>query len=1234
MVEHINKSKVKSPRRHRWLRIIGMLLMVLIVCFIGLKLYLSPTRIQGLLESTLSDSFGRPVKTKSTSVGLDGHIIIKGLVVENPTGFSPSHFLTADELTLTIDYLPILQKRIYISSLNLVNPLITLEQNSAGHWNFELPGPVLVKDYRVDSLVVQNADILYPVYPSASLDSIQIKIQNFAKDKPMDLNLSARIASQPDSMINLSGTINVFKAVPTGKVTLLTRHIDPLQLAGITTGRFPLDSQWILDSPGQKTATLEGSVILPQYSFRKDLPTLQGETIQFVVAYDQTADRVDLVSLKTGKSGIAKINLTGNIESAMGESTAHLTLSDSFINLTPFLPLVESYQPGWKGEGVLNIPRLSYVGYLSQGKHQVEGILNLSKISASNPKMKVKVQSADTQIQFKGVYPSPEFLNVKVTGAASGKFDTYSWQLQQLHASAAMDSSFHLTRITASSPRTLIQREPLSWDVAASGSHLKSAIRFASLDPTSFMKDCPIQGKLTGNISLSGPVNFNGNYQYNGTWTGNNIRYQDKTFSSAKGTFSGEANTQSRKLVVRNITLDSPGLVSLSGSVTVSDWSNGKADGTLLLHSLNLSSIMPMVTSDKSVTLQGDISGKLEFNYFLKNKQANTSLELTGTHIAGQDTTLSFSVHTISITGTANYTDRKTIQYNLSSRIQQGRVTIPNQLEALTNLTLSGTGQYSPKEQLVSGIFKVENGHFTDTVYGVTGDSLRAELAAQYAKGRGVIADIHNISIDTVQVREVTADSLRLHARLTRDDLNILSFTGNVLGGNWKSHGLVLFSGATLFQGGIEVSGISTRSAIEVASNYTELPYLSKSGLLSAKAEGYFSSMSSFGGFGEISIHRVNLVKEDVTLIRRFDGLIPISFNQDSVNIQPFTLYVENRLQPRLEAHLANPWSGFSTMSGTVSAVQSPESLNTLQDVLFEFLPSMIQDATLSGEAGVRTTISLDSGKFNTAGTLTITSTTLVTPDVSVYNLQASIPLDNRYVDEEGYYPIRFTRDNYSIWNKLLQDDYKTGPVSFSADSVIYGIIHLDDIRAIVGASSQGIQIPVLTGKLFGGSVWLRSLLDSEGKANAGLLLEDISLKQVCDAQESTRGMISGRISGMILLADMGSSLSGIRGNIHLWAIPSNKEKRAFSREFLKKAAGRDLPPVYVHRSYDDARLRVTISDGFLTFDELLMEGKLFGKPMTSIGINPSGNKVSLNNMLDWISGLSESDSGIRTEIK
>jgi AsmA protein len=262
----------------------------LLVVLVGITIFVATfdvDKYRGAVQNQLQKGLGRPIKLGNMHVKLfPPRFAVDDLAIFDDPQFSPyAPFLKAEELGVSVKFLPLLHKQIEIESISLERPSINLIKNPAGMWNFgsiiqprkmgtakaappisrdestkaRLPETVLqqnsgfqntsqIAEQRVSvgeliirngqiSLVDQTQDKTRSVY-----DHIDVTLKNFALNSPFTIEATVRagsgnlklqgsggpLAEQDFSKTPFSGTLNL-KGVG---IAALTKFLNSSSLNG------------------------------------------------------------------------------------------------------------------------------------------------------------------------------------------------------------------------------------------------------------------------------------------------------------------------------------------------------------------------------------------------------------------------------------------------------------------------------------------------------------------------------------------------------------------------------------------------------------------------------------------------------------------------------------------------------------------------------------------------------------------------------------------------------------------------------------------------------------------------------------------------------------------------------------------------------------------------------------------------------------------------------------------
>ncbi|MCD6291851.1 MAG: AsmA family protein, partial [Deltaproteobacteria bacterium] len=113
----------------------GLLLIgLLVIAGIALKVYFNEERLRSLVLPPLREALGREVEIKSLQLDLLSGVKVVDLVVKEADG--TSDFVAVKEFSLGYSLWPLLEKKLEISRIRVVHPVIKVWRNREGHYNY------------------------------------------------------------------------------------------------------------------------------------------------------------------------------------------------------------------------------------------------------------------------------------------------------------------------------------------------------------------------------------------------------------------------------------------------------------------------------------------------------------------------------------------------------------------------------------------------------------------------------------------------------------------------------------------------------------------------------------------------------------------------------------------------------------------------------------------------------------------------------------------------------------------------------------------------------------------------------------------------------------------------------------------------------------------------------------------------------------------------------------------
>ena len=320
---------------------------------------------RGEIQAQLQNRLHRPVQFGALSMAsfplrVQVHDVVVG---EDPRLQSKLPFAKVDELDISVKLLPLLGKKISISSLTLKRPAIELIKDAAGVWNFASLGqaPTAVptvapqaaapasapkqapvasesRSFALDQLKISDGQValtdLQRHRPREIYDHIDATVKDFAPDKPFSVDLAAHVPGRGAGTLSVEG-----KAGPINQANMVATPFDgKLKLNQVSLA----GAQQFLNVPALEgsDATLSGTTDLVTSGGRmtaKGSLQINDAVVRNVqVGYPITADfdltqdlNSDVIQVKTGdvKLGSTPLSVNGTLNTGTTPATADLNLS-------------------------------------------------------------------------------------------------------------------------------------------------------------------------------------------------------------------------------------------------------------------------------------------------------------------------------------------------------------------------------------------------------------------------------------------------------------------------------------------------------------------------------------------------------------------------------------------------------------------------------------------------------------------------------------------------------------------------------------------------------------------------------------------------------------------------------------------------------------------------------------------------------------------------------------------
>jgi AsmA protein len=372
----------------------GIVVAVLVVLVIGALLIFAATfdvnRYRGTIQTQLQQRLGRSVTLGEISLKVfPPSLKVQNLAIADDTNFNPeAPFVKAQELDVSVNFLPLLQKQIEINSLTLQRPSVNLIKNQGGAWNFaslghpadgprsvtapsgdprtldtkpdprvrpgiQNPSPNVStgQQFSLAELTIQDGQISVLDRQQAKTpslyDHIDITLKNFVPDKPFTIDAAVHMAGAGSQEARLQGEGGPIVAgqpaatpfrgtldLKSVNVNDLSKFLNSPALAGtdgILTGKTKINNE-----SGKLTAQGEMSI---QNAKMRGMELGYPITAQYDLTNDLSADLLTIRNLIL-KLGSTPLQMTGTVNSKSTPAQLDLRVKANNVSVAEAAKLV------------------------------------------------------------------------------------------------------------------------------------------------------------------------------------------------------------------------------------------------------------------------------------------------------------------------------------------------------------------------------------------------------------------------------------------------------------------------------------------------------------------------------------------------------------------------------------------------------------------------------------------------------------------------------------------------------------------------------------------------------------------------------------------------------------------------------------------------------------------------------------------------------------------------------
>lgn len=388
-------------------------------------------------------------------------------------------------------------------------------------------------------------------------------------------------------------------------------------------------------------------------------------------------------------------------------------------------------------------------------------------------------------------------------------------------------------------------------------------------------------------------------------------------------------------------------------------------------------------------------------------------------------------------------------------------------------------------------------------------------------------------------------------------------------------------------------------------------------------SHGRYTQKSGVRGNLAVTGHEISLKNATgKTLVSGIAASLESTLDGRTLKIRKAILSQPQGPSLRIEGTIENFAS--AGRSGTLSLAMPSTPINSLLDAFANALPRHLQEASCAGNFSLAGSVNLDDTSTRINGDLALESASLEIPSqkITVSGIAGSLPISLEIpgLRTEPERPrLRYSRENYA---RLLQAQSKVpgSEKRLSISSLRFGAFETGELSLFITASRGLIRVSPLEVKLYDGRLLGSGYLILNGtpKYGADILLNDVSLKELCNSFPAIKGYITGRVDGILSLKNEQSGLKELNGYVNLWTRSGKDEEMLVSKEFLQKLAGKKLRGFFFQndRSYDNGEIIAYLQRNYLTFERLdISHTNLLGMKDLSVSVAPVQNRIALDHL-------------------
>jgi hypothetical protein len=303
-------------------------------------------------------------------------------------------------------------------------------------------------------------------------------------------------------------------------------------------------------------------------------------------------------------------------------------------------------------------------------------------------------------------------------------------------------------------------------------------------------------------------------------------------------------------------------------------------------------------------------------------------------------------------------------------------------------------------------------------------------------------------------------------------------------------------------------------------------------------------------------------------------------------------------------------------------------------------LPRPFQEANSAGMLALTGTARIRGGKYFLDGEAALQDGLLELPGqkLTLAEINGSLPFSLDLAGTAAAPPretVRFNRENYPLLVRELAGRSGKADHRLTIGKTRFGTMELGRTTLAARAGNGLTELVAFDSGLYGGNVRGKGFFRYRQGAEYGadVLVESVSLRELCNSIPSISGYITGRVHGIMSLFKESSPAHGAAGFVQLWVQKGADEKMLVSKEFLQKLAGKKLKGLFFRsdQPYDRGEITAYLEEGFLTFDTLdISHTNFFGVKDLNVTVVSAQNRISLEHLLTAIKEAAARGKGVK----